>query len=99
MRVVRPFANRVFNPIVRPFVAWIPGFALVVHRGRRTGRLHRTPMMVFRRGEDTVFDVASGAVGLGEVSSEVSGDIIAQVNEVQEQIASGELTDIPETVE
>jgi deazaflavin-dependent oxidoreductase (nitroreductase family) len=60
MRVVRPFANRVFNPLVRPFVAWIPGFALVVHRGRRTGRLHRTPMMVFRRGEDAVFALTYG---------------------------------------
>jgi basic membrane protein A len=52
----------------------------------------------FAGGADTVFDVASGGVGLGEVSSRVSADIIAQVNEVQEQIASGELTDIPEEV-
>ena len=52
----------------------------------------------FSGGADTIFDVASGGVGLGEVSSRVSADIIAQVNEVQEQIASGELTDIPEEV-
>ncbi len=52
----------------------------------------------FSGGGDTVFDVASGGVGLGEVSPNVSGDIISQVNDVQEQIASGELTDIPETV-
>ncbi len=50
----------------------------------------------FTGGEDTTFDVASGAVGLGEVSADVSGEIISQVNEVQEQIASGDLTDIPE---
>ena len=36
----------------------------------------------FAGGEDTTFDVASGGVGLGEVSAEVSGDIVAQVNEV-----------------
>jgi basic membrane protein A and related proteins len=52
----------------------------------------------FAGGEDTTFDVASGAVGLGEISADVSGDIITQVNEVQEQIASGALTDIPEEV-
>jgi basic membrane protein A len=52
----------------------------------------------FAGGEDTVFDVASGAVGLGEVSSSVSGDIISQVNDVQDQIAAGEITDIPDTV-
>ena len=60
MRVLRPFANRVFNPIVRPFIAWVPGFALVVHRGRRTGRVHRTPMMAFRHGEDQVFALTYG---------------------------------------
>ena len=52
----------------------------------------------FAGGENTVFDVASGGVGLGEVASGISGDIVSKVNEVQEQIASGELTDIPETV-
>jgi basic membrane protein A and related proteins len=52
----------------------------------------------FAGGEDTVFDVASGAVGLGEISSQVSGEIIAQVNDIQEQIGSGALTDTPETV-
>ena len=52
----------------------------------------------FTGGEDTVFDVASGAVGLGEISGDVSGDIISEVNGVQEQIASGALTDIPEEV-
>ncbi len=50
----------------------------------------------FAGGADTTFDVASGGVGLGVVSAEVSGDIVARVNDVQEQIASGELTDIPE---
>ena len=46
-------------------------------------------------GGDTVFDVASGGVGLGVVSSDVSGDIISRVNEIQQRIASGSLTGIP----
>ena len=50
----------------------------------------------FAGGADTTFDVASGGVGLGVISDDVSGDIVARVNDVQEQIASGELTDIPE---
>ena len=50
----------------------------------------------FTGAEDTTFDVASGAVGIGEVSADVSGEIISQVNDVQERIASGTLTDIPE---
>ena len=53
----------------------------------------------FVGGEDTVFDVASGGVGLGEISPSVSAAIVAQVKQVQEQIAAGGLRgDIPETV-
>jgi basic membrane protein A len=51
----------------------------------------------FAGGEDSVFDVASGGVGLGEISDDVPGDIISQVQEIQDQIAAGEI-DIPETV-
>ncbi|HWG55279.1 MAG TPA: BMP family ABC transporter substrate-binding protein [Gaiellaceae bacterium] len=51
----------------------------------------------FAGGEDTVFDVAGGGVGLGEVSDDVSGDIVSQVNDVQEQVAAGEI-EIPETI-
>jgi basic membrane protein A len=52
----------------------------------------------FEGGADTVFDVASGAVGLGEISSEVSQEIRTKVDEVEQQLADGEITDIPETV-
>ena len=53
----------------------------------------------FVGGEDTVFDVASGGVGLGEIAPSVSAAIVAQVKQVQEQIAAGGLSgDIPETV-
>jgi basic membrane protein A and related proteins len=52
----------------------------------------------FSGGEDTVFDVASGGVGLGEVSDDVAADIVSRVNEVQDDIAAGEVTDIPATI-
>ena len=51
----------------------------------------------FKGGTDTVFDVKSGAVGIGK-TNEVGAKYEAQVKEVQEKIASGELTDIPDTV-
>ena len=51
----------------------------------------------FTGGADTVFDVASGGVGLGEISADVPGDIISQVQAIQDRIAGGEI-DIPETV-
>ena len=40
--------NRVgFNRVLRHFVTWVPGFGLVVHAGRRTGRVYRTPVNLF----------------------------------------------------
>ena len=52
----------------------------------------------FNGGEDTIFDVASGAVGIGEISPTVPRDAVADVKRVQEEIASGKITNIPTTV-
>jgi len=52
----------------------------------------------FQGGQNTVFDVASGAVGLGEVASDVPAELVSQVNEVQDEIAAGNVKNIPETV-
>jgi basic membrane protein A and related proteins len=52
----------------------------------------------FAGGENTIFDVASGGVGLGEVADDVAADIVSRVNEVQDEIAAGEIADIPETI-
>jgi basic membrane protein A len=52
-----------------------------------------------RGGEDTVFDVASGAVGLGKISAKVPNSVVAKVNRVQEDLAAGRIKDIPTTVE
>src|SRR3954447_4984547 len=51
----------------------------------------------FKGGADSVFDVKSGAVGLGD-TNEVGAKYADQVKEVQDKIASGELSDIPDTV-
>lgn len=43
-------ANRVgFNHVVRLIAPRLPGFGIVVHQGRRSGRSYRTPVNVFRR--------------------------------------------------
>jgi len=52
----------------------------------------------FAGGENTIFDVASGGVGLGEVASDVPADLVSRVNEIQDNIAAGNVADIPETV-
>jgi basic membrane protein A len=52
----------------------------------------------FNGGEDTIFDVASGGVGIGEIASNVPADAVAQVKRVQDEIADGTVTDIPTSV-
>ena len=52
----------------------------------------------FVGGKNTVFDVASGGVGLGEIASDVPADLVSQVNRVQDRIAAGEIKNIPQTV-
>jgi len=43
------FNRRVTNPVVRSFAGRLPGFGIVVHRGRTTGRQYRTPVNAFQR--------------------------------------------------
>jgi basic membrane protein A and related proteins len=51
----------------------------------------------FKGAEDTVFDVKSGGVGLGKISA--AGQKYAdQVKKVEQDIASGQISDIPDTV-
>jgi basic membrane protein A len=52
----------------------------------------------FRGGEDAVFDVKSGAVGLGKISPRVPNEIVAKVNRVQEDLAAGRISNIPTTL-
>jgi basic membrane protein A len=51
----------------------------------------------FKAGTDTVFDIKSGAVGLGKVNA-AGQPFEADVKKVQDQISGGEITDIPNEV-
>jgi deazaflavin-dependent oxidoreductase (nitroreductase family) len=58
---IRPFTTHVFNPLSRLVARWLPGFAILSYRGRRTGKRYRTPMNVFRDGDDWVFALTYGS--------------------------------------
>jgi deazaflavin-dependent oxidoreductase (nitroreductase family) len=60
-RGVARFNTRVTNRITRHVAGWMPGFAIVTHTGRRTGRTYRTPVNVFPDGERYVFALTYGA--------------------------------------
>ena len=61
LAVIRPFTTHVFNPISRRFAKWLPGFAILGYRGRKSGKHYRTPMNVFRHGDDWVFALTYGS--------------------------------------
>jgi len=60
-RRVARFNKRVTNRITGPFAAWLPGFAVVTHVGRRSGTVYRTPVNVFRHGNGYVFALTYGS--------------------------------------
>ena len=43
------FNRRVTNRLLEPLARHLPGFGVVVHRGRKTHRRYRTPVNIFRR--------------------------------------------------
>lgn len=61
MRFLRPFAARFVNPVTRLVAGWLPGFAILSHVGRRSGRTYRIPINVFRRGDRFFFALTYGS--------------------------------------
>jgi len=49
------------NRITRHVAPWMPGFGLVVHRGRRSGREYQTPVNVFPAEDGFVIALTYGA--------------------------------------
>lgn len=59
-QAVATFNKHVTNRITGPFAGMLPGFAIVTHVGRKSGRTYRTPVNMFRRGADYVFVMTYG---------------------------------------
>ncbi|MCV7065289.1 nitroreductase family deazaflavin-dependent oxidoreductase [Mycolicibacterium houstonense] len=55
-------ANKVgLNRLTRFIAPWAPGWAVVIHRGRKSGRTFRTPLWAFRRGHGFVIALTYGS--------------------------------------
>ena len=57
---VAHFNKHVTNHVTRHIASWAPGFAIVTHVGRRSGRIYRTPVNVFRDGDRYLFALTYG---------------------------------------
>ncbi|HEX7298542.1 MAG TPA: nitroreductase family deazaflavin-dependent oxidoreductase [Solirubrobacteraceae bacterium] len=55
------FNRVVTNPIARHVAGRLQGFAIVTHVGRRSGRVHRTPVNLFGGGDRYVIALMYGA--------------------------------------
>jgi deazaflavin-dependent oxidoreductase (nitroreductase family) len=97
----RHVVRRYINPITRPVAKKLPGFAILTHRGRKTGRTYRTPINVFRRGDDYFFFLTYGSdvqwvkniLATGSCSIETRGRVVELVE--PELITDPELRPAP----
>jgi deazaflavin-dependent oxidoreductase (nitroreductase family) len=55
------FNLAVTNRLTGPFARRLPGFAVVLHVGRRSGRTFRTPVNMFRTGDGYVIALTYGS--------------------------------------
>jgi deazaflavin-dependent oxidoreductase (nitroreductase family) len=60
-RAVARLNRRVVNPIQGAYAWLLPPWAVIVHRGRRTGRAYRTPVLAFVRGRVIAVAILYGA--------------------------------------
>jgi deazaflavin-dependent oxidoreductase (nitroreductase family) len=83
----RHAVGRYVNPLTRPVARRLPGFAILTHRGRTTGRRYRTPINVFRRGDHYVVFLTYGSdvqwvknvLAAGSCSIETRGRVVELV--------------------
>ena len=61
MTFLRPFTTRLFNPISRRVAGRLPLFGILSYVGRKIGRLYRTPLNVFKRGDGYAFALTYGS--------------------------------------
>ena len=59
-RALGRFNRHVTNRIVAPVLLRLPGYGTVVHVGRRTGTIYRTPVLAFRRADRLTFALTYG---------------------------------------
>ena len=57
---VAHFNRAVTNRVTAPLAPWLPGFGVVVHAGRKSGREYRTPVNVFRDRDGFVIALTYG---------------------------------------
>ncbi|HUP16202.1 MAG TPA: nitroreductase family deazaflavin-dependent oxidoreductase [Acidimicrobiia bacterium] len=58
---VASFNRFVTNPLGRLVAGWAPGFAIIRHRGRKTGKTYSTPINIFKVEDRFVIALTYGS--------------------------------------
>lgn len=82
-----PYVHRFVNPVIRTFAGRMPGFAILTHVGRRSGRTFTTPINVFHRDDHYLFALTYGpdvdwlknVLAAGECSIRTRGEVVRLV--------------------
>ena len=61
LQFLRPLTTMVFNRMSRRVAGRLPGFGILAYRGRTSGKSYRTPINVFRQGDDYVLALTYGS--------------------------------------
>jgi deazaflavin-dependent oxidoreductase (nitroreductase family) len=57
---VERFQIKYVNPLIRPVAKYLPGFAIIKHRGRKSGQPYETVVNAFRKGSVLAVALAHG---------------------------------------
>ena len=95
-------ATRYVDPVLRPLARRLPAFGVVIHRGRKSGRIYETPVNVFREGEAYLFFLTYGSdaqwvkniLAAGSCSLETRGRVVQLVD--PELVTDPELRPAPQ---
>jgi deazaflavin-dependent oxidoreductase (nitroreductase family) len=73
------FNRVVTNRISRPLAGWLPGFAVLVHTGRKSGAEYRTPLNAWVGDDDVIVALTYGrdTDWLKNLAAADGGEIIA----------------------
>ena len=81
------FQIKFVNPVVRPFSRRMPGFGVIKHRGRTSGKPYETIITPYRRGQVLAVGLAHGktnwvknVLAAGEADIEIGKKNIHLVN-------------------
>jgi deazaflavin-dependent oxidoreductase (nitroreductase family) len=73
------FNRVVTNRISRPLAGWLPGFAVIVHRGRKSDAEYRTPVNAWLGDNDVIVALTYGrnTDWLKNLTVAIGGEVIA----------------------